>query len=256
MCISKLRPFFVAMMLLFPVLTGFANGINKETLNTSSNLISYASVQGQKMLTESANKKDFWALSQYFTTQENQSFCSVASLVMVLNALNVQRPFSSSFAPYRLFTQDNIFTAKVVKVFRPDTISGKGLTLKQLAALAHYFPLTVEYHYASTDYTNEAYLRFKQRAIQAVNSGNTYIIVNFNRQYIGEMGGGHFSPLAAYDAKSDRFLLMDVARYRYPPVWVTSKALWHAMSDVDGSNKKPRGYIMLTSNENNKQNDA
>ena len=32
------------------------------------------------------------------------------------------------------------------------------------------------------------------------------------------------SPLGAYDEKADRFLILDVARYKYPPVWVTAEA--------------------------------
>ena len=44
--------------------------------------------------------------------------------------------------------------------------------------------------------------------------------MNYLRKAIGQERGGHISPLAAYDAKSDRFLILDVARYKYPPVWV------------------------------------
>ena len=43
-------------------------------------------------------------------------------------------------------------------------------------------------------------------------------------------GGGHFSPLAAYNGKADDLLLMDVARYKYPPFWVDTDLLWQAMA--------------------------
>ena len=47
-----------------------------------------------------------------------------------------------------------------------------------------------------------------------------FVIVNYLRKALGEQTGGHISPLAAYDGKADRFLILDVARYKYPPVWV------------------------------------
>jgi hypothetical protein len=44
------------------------------------------------------------------------------------------------------------------------------------------------------------------------------VIVNYLRKAIGQEKGGHISPLAAYDAETDRFLILDVSRYKYPPV--------------------------------------
>jgi hypothetical protein len=50
---------------------------------------------------------------------------------------------------------------------------------------------------------------------------------------MGQETGGHISPLAAYDSKSDRFLILDVARYKYPPVWVSASDLFVAMNTTD-----------------------
>jgi hypothetical protein len=35
-----------------------------------------------------------------------------------------------------------------------------------------------------------------------------YILVNYLRRVLGEERGGHISPLAAYDADADRFLIL------------------------------------------------
>jgi hypothetical protein len=35
------------------------------------------------------------------------------------------------------------------------------------------------------------------------------VIVNYLRNAIGQEWGGHISPLAAYDADTDRFLILD-----------------------------------------------
>ena len=47
--------------------------------------------------------------------------------------------------------------------------------------------------------------------------------------------------------KSDRFLILDVARYKYPPVWVTASDLFAAMNTTDAANNnKTRGYVLVT----------
>jgi hypothetical protein len=74
-----------------------------------------------------------------------------------------------------------------------------------------------------------------------------YVLVNFLRSAIGEEQFGHISPLAAYDAASDRFLILDVSRYKYPPVWVTAADLFRAMNTPDSDNQnRSRGYVIIT----------
>ena len=64
---------------------------------------------------------------------------------------------------------------------------------------------------------------------------------------MGQEKGGHISPLAAYDIESDRFLILDVARYKYPPVWVTTADLFAAMKTTDSDNEnKTRGFVLVT----------
>jgi hypothetical protein len=58
---------------------------------------------------------------------------------------------------------------------------------------------------------------------------------------------GTFPPLAAYDAKGDRFLILDVARYKYPPVWVGAAELFDAMNTPDADNQnRTRGFVLIT----------
>ena len=67
------------------------------------------------------------------------------------------------------------------------------------------------------------------------------------RKAIGEQIGGHISPLAAYDSKADRFLILDVARYKYPPVWVKAADIFDAMNTPDAQNgDKTRGFVLVT----------
>ena len=67
------------------------------------------------------------------------------------------------------------------------------------------------------------------------------------RKAIGQEAGGHISPLAAYDADTDRFLILDVSRYKYPPAWVTAAALFGAMDTPDSDNHDlTRGYVVVS----------
>lgn len=49
----------------------------------------------------------------------------------------------------------------------------------------------------------------------------------------GDPEHGHFSPIGAYNYKKDAFLIMDVAKYKFPPVWVPSANLFHGLSTMD-----------------------
>ena len=74
-----------------------------------------------------------------------------------------------------------------------------------------------------------------------------FVLVNYLRRAIGQESGGHISPLAAYDGKTDRFLILDVARYKYPPVWVRTSDIFDAMNTKDSDNEnRTRGFVMVT----------
>lgn len=82
------------------------------------------------------------------------------------------------------------------------------------------------------------------------------VMINYDRKGLGQVGGGHFSPLGAYHEKTDSFLIMDVAKYKYPPVWVGAATLYGAMATPDkcGSWDYPNGQerlVGLTSITNN-----
>lgn len=72
-------------------------------------------------------------------------------------------------------------------------------------------------------------------------------MINYLRAAIGQEKGGHISPLAAYDADTDRFLILDVSRYKYPPVWVEAADLFAAMNTEDSDNEnRTRGFVLIS----------
>lgn len=70
--------------------------------------------------------------------------------------------------------------------------------------------------------------------------------INYFRNAPGKQKGGHCSPLAAYDRDSDRFMILDVARYTYSPLWVKADELFASMNAKDSDDQdKSRGYVMI-----------
>ena len=62
---------------------------------------------------------------------------------------------------------------------------------------------------------------------------------------MGQTGDGHFSPIGGYHAAHDLVLLLDVARFKYPPHWVPLPCLWQAMQALDPATGLARGYLQL-----------
>jgi hypothetical protein len=213
-----------------------------QTLPLSPNLINLNSEEGERLLMESQTREDFLPLIVHFTVQQNKAYCGVASSVMVLNTLSIPAPETKKYAPFRLFTQDNFFNAAARKVVTPEVVAQRGMTLDQLGKLleAHAVNTTV-YHSADTSIDE-----FRTLAVKNLDDSRNFILINYLRKIIGQEKGGHISPLAAYHEKTDRFLILDVSRYKYPPVWVTAEKLWQSMATIDSDANKTRGFVVVS----------
>jgi len=176
-------------------------------------------------------------------TQKTQAYCGVASIVMVLNALGVPAPTTPEYQPYHTFTQDNLLDDLTDAVLPRAVLARQGMTLDQLGKLLALHPVTLEVHHAA-DASLDA---FRAAARDYLSAKDHFVLVNYLRKAIGQQIGGHISPLAAYDAKADRFLILDVARYKYPPVWVKASDLFDAMNTTDAANDNmTRGYVLIS----------
>ncbi|RCN42353.1 hypothetical protein ANCCAN_11650, partial [Ancylostoma caninum] len=85
----------------------------------------------------------------------------------------------------------------------------------------------------------------RKDVLESVRSDTNVIVASYDRSQLQQTGTGHFSPLAAYHSASDKVLIMDVARFKYPPHWVTLRQLQVAMCSLDKSTKRTRGYVLL-----------
>lgn len=73
-----------------------------------------------------------------------------------------------------------------------------------------------------------------------------YSIVNFGRKELQQTGDGHFACLGGYHPKTEKVLLMDTARYKYPPFWVDIQDLYESVRSLDKDSGKMRGFLVLS----------
>ena len=213
-----------------------------ETVPLSEQLIDLESAAGEELLFSSQARRDYLPLSQEFLTQSNLAYCGVASMVMVLNALEVPAPKAAGYRRYRFFTQENIFDNPAARqVMTADYVARQGMTLEEMSRFLQGYPLQVSRHHGSEISLEE----FRRIIRENLSQPNNFILVNYLRRALDQQGGGHISPLAAYHEASDRVLILDVARYRYPPVWVSVKDLWQATNTTDPVSGKTRGLVTI-----------
>ncbi|GMR30762.1 hypothetical protein PMAYCL1PPCAC_00957, partial [Pristionchus mayeri] len=125
-----------------------------------------------------------------------------------------------------------------------EKIKKEGLTLAQVSCLASCNRLNSELHHARED--EDSISTFRQDVIRSVRGDDVVLLASYNRAVLSQTGTGHFSPVAAYHAASDKVLLLDVARFKYPPHWVDLRLFHSAMCSIDTTSEKTRGYLNLS----------
>lgn len=192
-------------------------------------LVAATEAEGAALLARSQAKADHAGLAEVFQPQRKRSWCGVASAVAALRSIGV--------AP--TLTQESFFTDRTSEVRSEFRVTFGGMNLDELGGLleAHGAKATVV-HAADTDVD-----RFRSAARENLADATNALLVNYQRERLGQGNMGHISPVAAYDEQSDRLLVLDTATYKWPPVWVEVGTLFDAMSTVDTTNGKTRGYV-------------
>ena len=234
-------------------------------------LVEWASAESGTRLSRSSHKADFFPLSNHFISQDNSIFCGPVSSAIVLNALRLGKreglpkdrssiaedemawlwqdadPFYGKYTPNNVLSEQTKTRLEVLG--KPILIDGKakrdfGLQLHQLAQVLRSHGLDVVTRVVEESLEAEA-VRGELAANLA--AGDDFVLVNYARKALGQRGGGHISPLGAYDAASDSFLVMDVNPNRAPWVWVGADALIAAMRTFD--TVENRGYLLISEGE-------
>jgi glutathione gamma-glutamylcysteinyltransferase len=201
--------------------------------------IAFSSSEGRRLFAEAlaAGGLDaYFPLAEQFHTQADPAFCGLGSLVVALNALGVD-PGRLWKGPWRWFAEDLLDCCVPL-----DEVRRRGLDLDELACLARCNGADVELRRA--DVSGIAAFR---RVIGGPHSTPHVVVAAYDRRGLGQTGAGHFSPIAGYHAARDLALVLDVARFKYPPHWVAVERLWESMQSLDDTTGKPRGYMMLRS---------
>lgn len=259
-------------LLLWPLLSGLivfpATSHGQESVDPSSvALVEWDSTESSLRLFRSSSNKDFFPLSNNFVSQNNKIFCGLASSSMILNALRLRikddlpedhrsikgdelawlpEGFNPFFGKY---TSNNVLNERTkhrVEVLgKPIDIKGDmksdfGLQLRQLAQVFEAHRVDVAIRVVDDQAAAET---IKREIIQNLDTAGDFVLVNYSRKALGQEGGGHISPLGAYDEHSDSFLIMDVNPNNAPWVWVSADDLIRAMRTFD--TVENRGYLLI-----------
>eukprot|EP00957_Ditylum_brightwellii_P185479 14122495-Ditylum_brightwellii.AAC.1 len=129
----------------------------------------------------------------------NQAYCGPVSAVALLNSLQ----FDSAFGPVGA------------------GVSADGVLLSSFSNPNIAVALSVDAAHIDKTCTTLSKMRFD--LCTALKEPHSCIIIGYTHKALGQVGGGHISPIGSYRPPTDSFLIMDVLKYKYPPIWVPAQ---------------------------------
>ena len=234
--------------------------------STAQELVLFSSDEGLARLARSNAKVDFPALVNQFEAQYNVAFCGPTSAAIVLNTIRSRGPelprdrsrlrtedlqnTPSNFDPIiPRYTQDNVIGKgrKTRAQVLGEVVTVNGKQIKDFGYQIRQFDEMLRAHGLATrltivdDMKREADIRVE--LVDNLERSGDYVIVNYRRESVGQRGGGHISPLGAYDAQSDSFLVLDVNPASAGWVWMPTATLVKGMRTFD--TVENRGYVLI-----------
>jgi hypothetical protein len=234
---------------------------------SGQSLVSFASDEGLLRLARARAKAGFAPLANQYEAQLNGAFCGPTTAAIVLNAVRNRsadlprdhdrlRPDDLKNLPVGMdpivprYTQDNVI-AKGAKtraqvLGEPVVIDGKsrrdfGYQLRQFDEMLRANGLQTRVVVVDDRMAEDA---LRAALVAALSRPDTYAVINYRREAVGQKGGGHISPLGAYDASSDSFLVLDVNPAAANWVWMPTATLLKGMRTFD--TVENRGYVIVT----------
>lgn len=157
---------------------------------------------------------------------------------MVLNALEID-PKRTWKGNWRWFSTEQMKTCSPA-----ESIQEHGIPFDEFTCLA-------QAHCKVHPYRGVSYEKFLNDLETVTSDTLSQMVVNYSRTNLGQHDPiAHFSPIGGYNKTENQVLIMDVARGKYPSVWVHTKDLYNAMmaSSMEESGLS-RGYFILTNSE-------
>ena len=237
-----------------------------EPAPNSVPLVAFTSDEGLARLARAQGKVDFPALANQFEAQSNVVFCGPATVAIVLNTVRSGsrdlprdrsrlHPEDLRYVPSGFdltvprFTQDNVISkgqkTRAQVLGEPVTVDGRqlrdsGYQLRQLDELLRAHDLVTRLVVVDDKKSEE---EVRADFVENLKRAGDYVIVNYRREQVGQRGGGHISPLGAYDAESDSVLVMDVNPASPGWVWMPISTLIKGMRTF--GTVENRGYILI-----------
>ncbi|CAD7697773.1 unnamed protein product [Ostreobium quekettii] len=203
----------------------------------------FSSSEGRTVFQEAldeGNTTGFFKLIEQFRTQDEPAFCGLSSVAMVLNALSID-PLRKWKGPWRWFDETMLDCCKSL-----EEVKTEGIILEQAACLARCNGAKVKLRKFGSFSLED----FRRDVVEVCTAGDEHIIVSYSRKTMKQTGDGHFSPVGAYNSKRDLVLILDTARFKYPPHWVQLSLLYESMSRLDPETNEARGYMHLSAPPN------
>ncbi len=237
-------------------------------------MLSWNSPEGQKRLQHSKFKNDFFQAAHAFQPMINGVYASVASAVIVLNALRlpkgavpsqseleIQKPRSlgGGTVLFPAYSQETFLNEDTDKIKDRQLIMLKnrskeneddksqfspGLGLAHLKEiLEKVYKAKAEVTYVDS-YSEKGVAHFREELKAVVTDASRFIISNFKGDVFGANNEGTMSPLVAYDQGTDSILVLDTGGHKNPWYWVPLKSLYRAMNVPYSGNN--RGFILVS----------
>ena len=195
---------------------------------------------------------DFWVLMPYYMAQQDGKSCSLASSVMVMNAIRSTLAMTLT-SEDSLLTQTSLLEKSKSELWKKNLGPlGQGVTLDELKSVieASIRSLGVnefEVRLHRVDGTGSEALKSLRKDLSTNEKTSlNFMIINYLQGLLtGDAAVGHIAPIGAYDDKKHRVLVLDPDREWYEPYWVSDELLLKSMATLDSISKKNRGYLFI-----------
>ncbi|OBZ84078.1 Glutathione gamma-glutamylcysteinyltransferase, partial [Choanephora cucurbitarum] len=215
-----------------------AGSFMRSRVQEDIHLVKFTSVEGKRLFRNAmiqGHAESFFKLMGNFSTQSAPTQGGVSSLAMVLNALEID-PKKIWKGNWRWFSSEQMKTCSPA-----ESVKQNGIPFDEFTCLAQTY-CQVQSH------RGVSYSEFISDLESVTSNSNSQMVVHFSRLALGQQDSlAHFSPIGGYNKLEDRVLIMDVARGKYPSIWVSTKALYRAMMAPSHEEAgRSRGYFVLS----------
>lgn len=208
---------------------------------------------------------DFWRLIPYYVSQYNGAACSAASFAMIINAARARLPLTSED---KLVTQRSLAEQlkdqwwgksillasewsqeRLIEMFKAGKFARSPILMSEYEQVLK--PLLdknrlklVESHWLHvTDTSPGMRKKVRDLLIENEKSDSDFIVLDLVQgDLTGDPeGGAHVAVVGAFDAATDRVLVLDPDREWYEPYWTTLDRLMAATVKLEKPSKEHHG---------------